>query len=64
MRHFFPLRWIASAGRQRACFFFLTKRSKSQGLELLSDKIVKALFRQHKHPMKDRAKRAALGCGL
>jgi len=29
----------------------------------MSDKIVKALFRQHKHPMKDRAKRAALGCG-
>jgi len=64
MRHFFPLCWIASAGRRRAIFFFLTKRSKSQGLELMSDKIVKALFRQHKRPIKDRAKRAALGCGL
>jgi len=64
MRHFFPLRWLTSAGRRRAIFFFLTKRSKSQGLELLSDKFVKALFRQHKHPMKDRAKRVALGCGL
>ncbi|MDY0906082.1 hypothetical protein SOM16_14210, partial [Pedobacter sp. CFBP9032] len=29
----------------------------------MSDKIVKALFRQHKHPMKDRAKRAAVGSG-
>jgi hypothetical protein len=38
----FPLRWLASAGRRRAFFFFLTKRSKSQGLELMSGKIVKA----------------------
>jgi len=33
---------------------FLTRASKSQGLELMSDKFVKALFRQHKHPMKNR----------
>jgi len=29
----------------------------------MSDKFVKALLRQHKHPMKDRAKCAALGSG-
>jgi len=33
----FPLHWLASAGRRRAIFFFLTKRSKTQGLELMSD---------------------------
>jgi len=29
--------WLASAGRRRALFFFLAKRSKSQGLELMLD---------------------------
>ena len=58
---FFPLRSLASASRRRALFFFLTKRSKSQGLELMSDKFVKALFRQHKHPMKDRERTRCLG---
>jgi len=60
----FPLRWLASVGRRRALFFILdNKEANNQGLELMSDKIVKALFRQHKHPMKDRAKCAALGSG-
>ena len=36
-------------------------RNKNQGLELMLDKIVKALFRQHKHPMKIGRGRAALG---
>jgi len=40
--NFFPLRWLASASRRRAFFFFLAKRSKTQGLELMSDKFVKA----------------------
>jgi len=45
-------------------YLFLDKKvAKNQGLELMSDKIVKALFRQHKHPMKDRAKCAALDSG-
>jgi len=61
--NFFPLRWLASAGRRRAFLFSLMKRDKNQGLELMSDKIFKALERQHKHPMKDRAKCAALGSG-
>ena len=40
--NFFPLRWLASAGRRRAFLFSLMKRDKNQGLELMSDKIVKA----------------------
>jgi len=48
----------------KGSYLFLDKKvAKNQGLELMSDKIVKALFRQHKHPMKNRAKRAALDCG-
>ncbi|MDY0907788.1 hypothetical protein, partial [Pedobacter sp. CFBP9032] len=35
--NFFPLRWLVSAGRRRALFFFLTKRSKTQGLDLMLD---------------------------
>ncbi|WP_205896847.1 hypothetical protein, partial [Pseudomonas viridiflava] len=57
----FPLRSLASASRRRALFFFLAKRSKTQGLDLMSDKFVKALFRQHKHPMKDRERTRCLG---
>ena len=41
---------------------FLDKKvAKNQGLELMSDKIVKALFRQHKHPMKNRERTGCLG---
>jgi hypothetical protein len=56
------LRWLASAGRRRAIFFILdNKEANNQGLEMRSDKIVKALFRQHKHPMKDRERMRCLG---
>jgi len=41
--NFFPLRGHASAGRRRAIFFILdNKEANNQGLELMSDKIVKA----------------------
>ena len=59
--NFFLLRSLVSASRRRALFFFLAKRSKTQGLDLMSDKLVKALFRQHKHPMKDRERTRCLG---
>ena len=42
-RKLFPLLWLASASRRRAIFFSLMKRDKNQGLELMSDKFVKAL---------------------
>jgi len=60
----FPLRSLASASRRRAFYLFLDKKvAKNQGLELMSDKFVKALFRQHKQPMKIGRERAALGRG-
>jgi len=41
---------------------FLDKKfNKNQGWELMLDKIVKALFRQHKHPMKNRERMRCLG---
>jgi len=58
----FPLRWLASASRRRAIFFILdNKEANNQGLELMLDKSVKALFRQHKHPMKNRERTRCLG---
>jgi len=60
------LRWLAWL----ACFgwppkgFYLSldkKVAKNQGLELMLDKTVKALFRQHKHPMKNRERMRCLG---
>jgi len=65
LQHGLPLRWLASAGRRRAFYLFLDKKvAKNQGLELMLDKIVKALFRQHTHPMKDRERTRCLGCGV
>ena len=43
-------------------YLFLDKKvAKNQGLELMLDKSVKALFRQHKHPMKNRERTRCLG---
>jgi len=44
-------------------FFFIldNKEANNQGLELMLDKSVQALFRQRKHPMKNRERTRCLG---
>jgi hypothetical protein len=59
--NFFSLRGLASAGRRRAIFFFLIKRSKNQGLELMSDKIVKAFRAAAQAPDEGSGKTRCLG---
>jgi len=61
----FFLAALACLGWPPKGFFFIldNKEANNQGLELMLDKSVQALFRQHKHPMKIGRGRAALGSG-
>jgi len=59
----FPSLGLASVRRHRGGSFFILddKETNNQGLELMSDKFVKAFWSPAQAPMKNRGGRAASG---